>query len=232
MATTIDQDGSHLGSPRSLTVYYKYVKEMPIYSKPASAFVQSIVEKYSEYARLKLELHVSPFYGWRDAFVWQPVFDFDTPASVEVARHFCRSELSGVSGYFVEITGVSVHIVSRDAYGPLKKDQIAELREYLRETFAEYQHLDIVSSVRHLPIRRAPSIDTLHRFIIRPIRITEFLSTSYESLIKELQASVPSQLQFGYIVATYTLPRALLPLREAPWGVGRKFTTHLTSNKT
>jgi hypothetical protein len=225
MATAFVARNTHLGSPHSLTVYYKYVKEMPVYSKPAKEFIQSVVEKYPEYAKLQLELHVSPFYGWRDAFVWQPVVDFDDPSSVPIAKQFCKEELSPTPyKYFVEVTGTSVHIVSQTAYGPIREDQISELRAYLRERFKDYQHLDITSSIRHLPIRRTPSTDSQHRFIIMPIRVSKFLSSSYESLVKELVHSIPSSRTFAYVVASYTLPRVLADIGDAPWGVGRYFS--------
>jgi len=221
MATVVFESSTPLGSPSSLIVYYKYVKEMPVYQKSAKSFLTSIVEKYKEYVSLKLELHVSPFYGLRSSFVWQPVIDFDTPESISVAKQFCKEELSSYSKYFVEVTGTSVHIVSRIAYGPIKEDEITVLREYLHERFRSYEHLDITSSIRHLPIRRVPSVDSTGRFVMRPVMVTQFLGSSYEELIKQQVHSLPTRMQFGHILANYTLPRMLLPWTEAPWGASK-----------
>jgi hypothetical protein len=210
----------------NLLVYYKYTTKMPIQAKTMPSFVQSIFEKYKDFEKKKGELHVSPFYGYRDTNYLQLTFDFDGGDAFKDGQRFCRMELvkekENLNDWFVELTGRGLHVVNHNAYGPILRSQIEGIRKFLSQKLSRhYGSLDMSTSIRHLPIRRSLSLDSFGKTIVNPIRVTTFLSQSKIGL-EQLQSKFElTEDKFKDILENYVLPKKIEYMDEAPFNLLR-----------
>ena len=209
-----------------LGVYYKYASQMPVYNKSTAGFIQSIEDKYNDFIDKKLELHVSPFYNHKHFYFYQIVFDFDGPKAYKEAQSFCRAELIKeklpMADWFVEFTGTDVHVVNKVAYGPVTLNQIRDIRDHVKRTLGKYYPtLDVSSSIRHLPIRRSLSLDSKHKLLVLPARVTMFMAYSHEHIVTALSAIEITRARFNNILVNYVLPTKIQSIQDAPFGISK-----------
>lgn len=198
-----------------LVVCYKYVESMPIVRKVVPSFLSSIIEKWEEYRKLRLELHVSPFYEYGDSLVWQPVLDFDGEDGKKELLAFYREQLKDdrKMSWFAELTGEGAHLCSRVGYYGIEPNDISKLRSNIKSLFQRYTSLDVTSSIRHLPIRRVPSASKGHEWLMFPVRPHQIM---YVDPKKDFRYDLK---RFKNVLYYYTLPITLKHIRELPWEV-------------
>lgn len=216
-----------------LIVHYKYVAQMPIHSKPVASFIQTIEEKYTEFIDKKLELHVSPFYGHKQFLFYQIILDFDGPKAYKEAQSFCRTELVKeklpITDWFVEFTGTDIHLASKIAYGPITLNQIKNIRDHIKRTLGKYYpSIDVKSSIRHLPIRRCLSLDSKHKRLVLPVRVTMFMSYSFKHIMSSLEAIDLTPKQFSNVLINYVLPTKIRSIQDIPFGIYKTLKTKPT----
>lgn len=139
-----------------------------------------------------MELLVSPFY-WtgpdttKGPLYWQPIWDFDTTNPSDCIG-FVNKQINASPAfirkyYYVEVTGNGYHLVCKRAYYLNKPNNISELRNRCKREYKPvHASLDVVSSIRDMPIRRTLSAVSRKRkngleFII-PLDLEEFLQHS------------------------------------------------------
>jgi len=200
-----------------IIVSYKYVKTMPIIKKPLEEFFQSIEEKLYYYATKRdYELHVSPVYEDSSNRWWYQIYiDFDT-TNKGVVEKFIRHEIKLKSNFFVEITNHGYHLVSKIAYGPITKDDLARIRKFGIEKLSKvYKGLDAVVSFRHLPAKRCISITRGKRIV--PINIPTFLKLSRQEMEKlQIKYAKTTEKTLYKWLHEYVVPKEFLPVKQAP----------------
>jgi len=184
----------------NLTVSYKYVKTMGVIKRPLQYFVNSIADKWEAFFNLKLELHVSPFYKLGDVYMYQPVFDFDGPdAKFGLDQFISMFPKVKSPPWYLEYSGVGIHLFSTYAYGPIKKVEIIEFRRQVRDRLNIASSFDITSSIRDLPIRRLPSVNSLRTEMMVPCTFAKCIHPEQKDrdTIKSwvLNYTVPSKLK-------------------------------------
>jgi hypothetical protein len=205
-----------------LTVAYKYHVATPVAIKSWSGFIKTIEDKYDTFIALKSELHVSPFYSYKGQLYLQFVFDFDGVKAFEEAKQFCRKEIIrnklSLNDWFVELTGTSVHVVSRSIYGPISERDIKRIRDYVYKRLGRYYiSLDIPTTIRNLPVRRCLSLSSNKKFMVLPFRIPTFLSKGKNELEKIISQTDITKSVFHNILTQYTLPTNIKSLSDAPF---------------
>lgn len=212
--------------------------------RPISYAIDSISTKLARYIKSKsnrdsFELFVSPFY-WStqyhgdmySPFYWQPIWDFDTRTLASVKSFLLREVSSSKKHkYFVEVTGTGYHIVCRDAILLHNTNDINNMRKrFKREYGPLYRHLDVVSSIRDVPIRRSYSRTKSYSSqvnarakqnnlsIVIPLEIDEFDKASAGGLeymlayCRQKHRSLfdPNVIDVKELVTTYIFPTNLL----------------------
>jgi len=163
---------------------------MPVYRKHLDEFIESVSEKWTEFKVGDIELHVSPFYGYKGKLVWQPVFDFDGRSSKVDLQRFCENEIDDIYNWYVEETHDGYHLYSYVGYSGFELSDIEKLRARLTHLYSSYTSLDIRSSIRHLPIRRLAKLQ---------------VPTSVRTLNEGFE-SIKDELHFAHVLRQYVVP--------------------------
>ncbi|MEM0173962.1 MAG: hypothetical protein QXI16_05605 [Sulfolobaceae archaeon] len=180
---------------------------MQIIKRSATYFLLSISDKWKAVSEQKLELHVSPFFEFKGQFYWQPVFDFDNIESLTTLTQFLDSYkgLQSPPWYLERSSPIGYHLFCTIAFGPIKKSEIIDLRRRITNRLQSFINLDITSSIRDLPIRRLPSVDSTGTFTMVPLTLDRKDAVKFSKI---------TQYTVFDLVKNFTLPTKRQPLLE------------------
>lgn len=188
----------------SLICFYKYSVFSPVITRNVSHLYNSLKEKKEEFLNKKLELHISPFYEEKNGdLYWQPIFDFDNIFYFDKFKKYILYD-ENKNDWFIEITDTYFHLVSKNAFGPVKKDEIFKIR--LKFKYFSNFGIDVSSSIRHLPIKRSLSQINSGKYISTPVELKNF---SIKHITKKENLS---EEQFYNILSVYIFPHKLKSL--------------------